>query len=203
MSEPALNALIVSNIRDLDAAAYHLTNSLQPEIARALDEVADPLRTEAGWDGEADWNNDGIWLAPMDWRSPDGDGPEDHMCTFWLTHDFDELEQQDTFWLTELVGEGRAKLGFCWSRENVNKPRWRKELAKNSALIEEARKLGFSYFEKSGQFFLPVTISAAELARAVAEEAPEQALKPFEDALRKLIAVKPFFDRLLAAVVVD
>lgn len=202
MTEPALNALIVSNIKDLDAAAYHLENALQPEVGAALDQLANRLRDEASWDGESDWDDDGITLAPKTWRLEDGvDGG--HRAEFWFTHDVDEMGDRDYFWLSQLIGQGHARLGFRWSRVNVTKARWKKALAQKSEFIEEARKRGFAYFEKDGSFFLPVVIDADQLAAALAEETPEQALAPFENAVRALIEAEPFFDRLLAAVVVD
>ena len=202
MSEPALNALIVSNIKDLDAAAQHLSITLQAEVGAALDAVADRARGEAGWDGESDWYDDGITLAPKTWRL-EGGADGGHRAEFWLTHDVDELGDQDHFWLTQLLGKGHARLGFRWSRLNVTKARWKKALAQKSEFIEEARKRGFTYFEKDGSFFLPVIIDADQLAAALAEETPEQALAPFETALRTLVEAEPFFDRLLAAVVID
>lgn len=202
MSEPALNALIVSNIKDLDAAAYHLEITLQAEVAAALDAVADRVRGEAGWDGASDWFDDAITIAPKTWRL-EGEAEGGHKAQFELDHDDDALGARDYFWLTKLVGHGHARLGFRWSRSNVTKARWKKALAQKSEFIEEARKRGFTYFEKDGSFFLPVVIDVHQLAAAFAEETPEQALAPFENAVRALIEAEPFFDRLLAAVVVD
>lgn len=196
MSQPTLNALIISNLKDLDAAAFHLENTLYVEVGAALDSASERLCGAAGWDCLSDWNDDHIWVAPKDWRTSDGGPGDDYKCKFSLTHESDQLGDLDYFWLTQLVGQGHSRLGFRWSRQDVTKARWKRAVAENTALIEAARKLGFSYAEKDGSFFLPVVIDVNRLAEAMAEESPEQALQPFEEAFNKLVQAKPVFDKL-------
>lgn len=114
MSQAELNALIVANIQDLDGAAYQLDNVLQPEVGEALDELARRFCKDAGWAGEFDYSDSELWVAPSTWvkAQAEGDAYPPQRCGF--THDDDDRGELDYFWLTQLVGQGRARLGFAW-----------------------------------------------------------------------------------------
>lgn len=198
MSQADLNALIVANIADLDAASYHLDNRLQHEVGDALNEVAAKRISELGWTGVADWNDDAIWAAPKDWMKPEGSSGDDYKCQFSFEYSDAADNDADYFWLTQLVGKGRATLGFRWSRNDVTKARWRKAVGQQADLIGDLRGQGFAYGEKDGSFFLPVVIDPAHLSAALLEESPEQALEqPLAEAFAVLVRSKNLFDTLL------
>lgn len=199
MSQAELSALIIANIQDLDGAAHHLEQTLQSEIGEALDEAARRFCSEMRWSGKFSWDDDELWVAPTSWSTEDAGGSSYPSQRFAFTHDSDDLGELDYFWLTQLVGKGRARLGFAWVRSGISRSRWKKALAGRTDLIEEIRRRGFSYDEKQGTFFLPVVIDADRLARAFAEEA----LQPFEAALRKLAEDRDIFERLVAETPVD
>lgn len=203
MAQAELNALIVTNLQDLEGAASHLQNVLQVEIGAAIDELIKTLQSDVAWNGECDWNDDGLWVAPKTWLKPEAGIGDDYLCHFSFEHDEDAKNEMDSFWLSQLVGVGQAKLGFRWSRNDVAKGRWRKAVGQQSDLIAQLRDLGFAYVETNGSFFLPVRVDISTLSRAVADEAPEQALQPLRDAFQRLVDAKPVFDALLAAVVVE
>lgn len=203
MSQAELNALIVTNLRDLEGAASHVGNVLQKEIGAAIDDLVKALKSDAGWDGNVNWDNDEIWIAPKTWMRPDEGAGDRYHCQYSFEADDEAKSDLDHFWLSQLTGAGQAKLGFLWSRNNITKGRWRKAVGQQADLIARLRGVGFNYVEASGSFFLPVTIDAAEMARALAEESPDQALQPFRDAFGRLVEAQPLFDALISAVVVD
>ncbi|MGE3740995.1 MAG: hypothetical protein AB7I59_16005, partial [Geminicoccaceae bacterium] len=65
--------------------------------------------------------------------------------------------------------------------------------------IESIRQTGFSYEDDKGCFFLPVRIEAKELARAIENDAIEDALTPLRAALDRCREAKPDFDKLIGA----
>ncbi len=198
MAQPDLNALIVANIVDLDAAAFHLDNRLQHEIGEALDDVSAKRIGELGWEGVTDWNDDAIWAAPKEWRKSDGSPGDEYACQFSFEASSTADGEADYFWLTQLVGMGRATLGFRWARNDISKARWRKAVGQQTDLIGDIRGLGFVYGEKDGSFFLPVVIDPTKLSSALMEESPEQALEqPLADAFSLLVRSKALFDSLL------
>jgi hypothetical protein len=203
MSQAELNALIVTNIADLDAAARQL-GRLEAEVGDALDELVTRLSRERGWDSYAEWNDDEIWVAPRDWRNPGSSTDEDHKCEFSFDVSDPIQAEADSFWLTQFVGKGYAQLGFRWSRNDITKARWRKAVSQHTDLIADIRGLGFGYGEKDGSFFLPLVIDPTQLSAALAEESPEQALQqPLADAFAVLDRAKSLFDSLLERVSVE
>ena len=204
MSQADLNALIVANIADLDAAAYHLDNRLQYEVGEALNDVAAKRIGELGWEGLADWNDDAIWAAPKEWLKSEGSPGDEYNCQFSFDSSDSVDGEADYFWLTQLVGKGQAKLGFRWSRNDVSKARWRKAVSQHTDLIADIRALGFVYGEKDGSFFLPVVIEPTQLSAALAEESPEQALgQPLAGAFSVLDRSKVLFDSLLERTILE
>lgn len=203
MSQADLNALIVANLRDLEGAASHVANVLQKEIGSAINDVVKRLKADAGWDGEVDWGDDGIWVAPKTWLKDDVNVGDKYLCQFSFEADDEVKDELDFFWLSQLVGAGQARLGFRWSRNHVTKGRWRKAVGQQTNLIAKLRSLGFTYVEASGSFFLPVTVEAAELTKAVADESPDQALQPIRDAFQRLVEASALFDQLIETIVIE
>ena len=204
MSQPDLDALLVANIGDLNAAASHLEHVLQVEVAAAIDDLINNLRSNLRWDGEEDWSGDcSIWVAPKDWLKADAGPGDDYNCQFSFEVDDEKKEASDPFWLAQIVGCGQAQLGFRWSRNNVPPKRWGKLVGQKTDLIAKLRGLGFSYREADGSFFLFVKVGQTELANAMSEESAVQALRPIRDAFDRLVDAKPVFDELIAAIDID
>jgi hypothetical protein len=201
MADADLDALIANNLADLDAAVRRVWFTLQPAVAEAMDEIINQSRERANWDGEGDWNESGSWLAPFDWKKLGDISGDAYKCQFGLEagsgDTMGELDGEDAFWLTRLLGIGDGRLGFWWRRNDVGKKAWRKLVGEQSDLITALRAKGFEYQEISGSFCLPVKIDQAALVAALKEETPVEAMEPLKTALQKLIDAKPDFDALL------
>jgi hypothetical protein len=79
-----LNALIVSNVGDLEAAAHRLLFEVQHFVTGEMDKLVKKWVSKNKWKGDCDWSESGLWVAPPNWES-DVDG--------WLGQfhlDFDE-----------------------------------------------------------------------------------------------------------------
>ena len=205
MADADLDVLLINNLADLDAAARRIRFALEPTIHKAMDEAIKEFREEVGWDGdeENNWDKYECWLAPTDWRKPaDGSG-DSHKCQFELDYGLGDdgpgEEGADAFVLTRLLGIADGRLGFRWSRNDVKKRAWRRLVGEQSSEVGALRAKGFEYEEGEGSFYLPVQVLQAELAEAVQDETPRNALGPLREKLRALIEAKPEFDALLRA----
>jgi hypothetical protein len=202
MAQPELDRLLINNIADLDAAAQHIINELMPDVGKALDELADAFMRKSGWAGKADWSNEGLWLAPEDWRkqgiSKRKADSDDFIAYFGFANRGEE-EPKEVYWLTQILGIGDRDLGLRWCRNDVKTKQWRKAVGQQTSVIEPLRARGFEYQESEGSFFLPIHVDQAALAQAVGDESPELALAPFTNVLQSCADAKPDFDALLAA----
>jgi hypothetical protein len=199
MAQPELDRLIVSNLADLDAAAQHVDNVIQPAIAEALNRILETFLHKGEWVGLADWPDEGIWLASEDWRKPGDHTGDDYLCQFCLEVSLGRGDEKDKFWLTQLLGIGDRTLGLRWTRNDVGKRAWRRVVGQQQQIIAKLRARGFDYQEAEGSFFLPVRVDQSALTQAVGDESPELALAPFTDALQACTNAKPDFDALLKA----
>jgi hypothetical protein len=200
MAQPELDRLIINNLADLDAAAKHVQNELEPAIDAALDSVLEPLIRKAGWAGAADRNKK-TWLVHDDWRKQGDHVGSDFECQFDYAERSKSEAEYDFFWLTKLLGIGFQNVGLRWKRNDVkNKKQWKSAVGQQPAIIAQLRARGFEYEQAEASFFLPVRIDQRELAQAVADESPGLALTPFNDALKTCVDAKPHFDALLKTI---
>lgn len=202
MSQAELNALIVANIQDLDAAAHHLDKVLQHSIADAIDECLGDLIKKAAWHGEPGWNDETAWLAHTAWQRPD-QGEDEYSAYFEFDIDDRKLDERDAYRLTQLVGKAHARVGFRWVQQPMKDAIWKKVAGACTSEIQELRGHGFEYRERDGTFFLPIVVDPVELASALADEDVSRALGAFAKAVQIMQASAPVFDRLLSKLVVD
>lgn len=64
-----LDALIVSNLGDLDAAAHRLWFEIHSQVASEMDKLAKDWVAKNEWKGDFNWFESGLWVAPPDWES--------------------------------------------------------------------------------------------------------------------------------------
>ena len=57
MAQPELDRLIVTNLSDLEAAAIHIAEELQPSVAEVMDGLLETFFLKGGWAGLANWSD--------------------------------------------------------------------------------------------------------------------------------------------------
>jgi hypothetical protein len=203
MSTDELDALIIRNLCDLDAAAKRLEFDIEGRIGKVIDQIAEAWSQKQGWEGKFDFDlNTNLWVAPAEWKSAEGKADADAMLGFFALwtgfgDDFDFEVENDYFWLTRLCGAGRGKIGFRWTYGKslgATRPKWKRFV---QPYVERIRKTAFTYEEGSGLFFMPIRIEVEALAASIVDDTIEVALQPFSAALNRLLAAKPEFDALL------
>ena len=116
----------------------------------------------------------------------------------WET-DFEESEGEDVFSLTRLLGVGIRSLGFRWKQDAFKKSLWRRLITGQIGLIETLKVSGFNYEDTQGSFYLKFRLDQTELAQALEDGVPENAMEPLRKALKTLLDTKSDFDKLLRA----
>lgn len=203
MSTDDLDALIVQNLRDLDAAAKRLWFDVQPHIAKTINTIASNWAKKNKWIGAYDWweeeHGEGeLWVAPPQWKLKDDKlafyldcGPDDE-------YGDSENPSEDFFWLTRLCNAGTGLVCIRWysfQGLNAKKPDWKKFV---KSYIAKIKNVGFSYEDKTALFSsAPIIISSDQLAKAIVDDTLEQALGPLRTALDNLIRAEPVFDDMI------
>ena len=193
-----LDALVIRNLDNLDAAAHRLFHEIEPRVRKVINEITEKWAKANNWSGEFDWWEKELWIAPTNWQTDDGwlgrffldGGPEE---------EFKDLPEEDVFWLTRLCQKGRGVLGFRWHHSDglgATNSKWKRFIRNQAACVGAIGKKGFVP-EDSGLFFTEIKVDASKLADAVQEGNFESALQPLQAALDKLGATKSQFDTLL------
>jgi hypothetical protein len=200
MSSPELEKLLVEHLSDMDSAAKQIT-MLQIKVFRELGELVERWTTKTTWSGKFDYMEDELWLAPEDWRSP-GTDKDEHRFQAWFQMEVgagdteSEKPEEDFFYLTRLCGQGTGQVGFRFRQDITTKGRWRKSFKDLAGSLSTTAFL----VDAEPSFFLPVRLDSAELAGALLEQDIERALRPMDTVLEQLIAAKPAFDTIVAAL---
>jgi hypothetical protein len=194
-----LDALIVSNLGDLDAAAHRLQFEIQTHVASAMEQLATEWLAKNEWKGVCDWSGEGIWVAPADWES----GEDGWLAKFYL--DYGEGDtggikpEEDIFWLTRLCHKSRGQCGFRWYNDDglaMTRPQWKAFLKTNSKVTEDISKKGFAA-ENTGYFFKTFEVDSEKLAASIKTGDIQDALTPMQKVLDLLAESKSAFDDLL------
>lgn len=198
MSSPELDALLVSNLSDLEAVRRQL-EEVQRNVFHEVDTFVEDWATKRGWTGVFDYHDTEMWLAPPTWRLPEGE-PQDMFAWFVLSAGPDDTESgragEDYLYLTRLCQAGFGQLGFVLSQSLLSREAaWKKLLQARVELIEETPFI----LDRTGRLFLPVRIDQKELANAIREQSIPDALTPLRAALDQLAMAQPALDRLLEA----
>ena len=198
MPQPELDRLLISNLGDLEAATRHLKTDLMPAVASAINESALEFCRRQDWFGVAEYDTGDIWMAPHQWHVEGGETDAFH-C--WFALDVSDADWKNIqFWLACMASVGPKRMGMRWSQDIANKRAWRRHLAEQPGIISRLRSRGFEYHETLGSFFLPIRLESEALANAMGDEAPEAALAPFSDGLRRCLDAVGDFDELRMGV---
>lgn len=204
MSTTQLDTLIVKHLSDLSLAVKRLDFEIQPRVAKAINALAAKWAKKCGWAGLFEWgeNNETLWFAPDEWRVVGG---EEDAFYCWFQLDYGQQDDglhdgdKDYGWLVRLVGGGNGRLGFrCVVDTSLfgGKPNWKKFVV---PFLKDIQAAGFSFEERSGNFFLPIRIDHAALIEGFSADDIEPALSPLSEALMRIQKNRAPFDNLMEA----
>jgi hypothetical protein len=184
-----LDALIIRNLADLDAAVHRLVFEIQPQVEKEINDLGEKWAAKNGWQGVFGWYDDALWVAPPNWDS----GEDGWRGKFFLDggdgDTFGEKRwepEEDMFWLTRLCRKGRGQMGFRWYFDKglaITPSRWKAFLRANPIFKESIAREGF-VAEDKGWFFLKFEVDPDKLATSIQEGDVQAAFQPMQAAPR-------------------
>jgi len=202
MSTKEIQVLVIRHLKDIDAAAKLLENEIQGTIFSKIDTCAEEwvaARPDKGWYGRYGWKEKrALAIAPIAWRVS-GSEPKEEL--FYASFELEGIDsEKDYFWLTTLCKQGGGTMGFSWrfnlEHFTIKKRDWKNFIGPK---VDEIRKLGFTYDNTGGTFFMHFEINSEELAKAYEQDNIEDALQPMRQVLDRLDKARGSFDRLIAS----
>lgn len=196
MTDPRkAGALILNNIGMLNEAALLMTETIEVELFKKIEEEIEQWQVDSEWHGEGNWYGDCMWVCPPAWAID----PEDDSWKAFFEFNREKDDLADIFELASFCGSGGTRVGFRFSATSEyfgNKRQWLNFCNRSlPAAASELQKLGFTY--DKGFWFLPVTLSSTDLAGAYESDDYAEALRPIRLALDQLKAAQPIFDEII------
>lgn len=195
--EDNLDALIVRNISDLEAAmtrAHELDETLKSAVGDAVEEACCGAWVGSPWKDE---EHARFWHG--DWQSGEADGGGPAM---WL--EIDERAGPGGLaktWIATFSGdniEGASAALWLQATMITNVRSYRSILVRHAELKNDLLASGFDFDEKDPRrFCIPIRIDAAVLAAAFAEEDWSEAMKPVKAAVETAMRCEAPLRRLL------
>jgi hypothetical protein len=192
---------ILNNLQILNEAVCFFEKHISPKVLHGIDNCIKKFANENDWSGnfqlEEKYDN---WLQPKNWKNKDG-----------LEARFEiksaESDDDDNYWLALFCknAHNNCEAGFFFGVETRHfggKRAWDAHVR----IIPEEQKnrlyeIGFKQFE--GHFFLPITLSSAELAKSWLAEDPfttdDECFEPLRTELEKLKQSIPIFEEIMAS----
>lgn len=197
----SLDALIIRNIADIEAAMKHAQEEIGPrvweEVARVMQEEcdADP------WIAVADVEDEDVWFTDRGWLMPDQRKPK---ADFWLGLDerTDGGNEGENSWLAAFVagGPNGATMAFWLDQRILGPGAWKKLVKSSDGVVAELRGLGFSVDDDDDRrLYLPVVLDREALASAFETEDFDAVLAPIKVAVGNAISAAPVLARLREA----
>lgn len=195
-----LDALIVRNIGDIEAAVARVTRYID---ARLWTEMAAVVEENVGRFGLRSYNrpdDHDVWFAFEDatwWK--DGTNPQ-----FWFG--IDEIpgptDQTPDSWISEAVGDNAqgARLGlvFC---QDVLKVRALARVIKSKSYLVELLTQTRVELHGSQNLFVGIDFDKDSMARAFEDDAFEDAMKPLAKAINTVLDQRDAFQEIVDAII--
>ncbi|CDG16851.1 hypothetical protein [Xenorhabdus doucetiae] len=200
--ERQAGAMILSQLKMFNEAVVVFENQVDPAFWKGFDKCIDHFLKDNGWVGEAKFEQkESCWLSPKNWET------EVDSWKYWFETHFTECEEND-YYLAIITNTGieQAEFGLMFKMNAGYFGGQKKLNAYTNGITQEYRdqliKMGFDDRGK-GNFFLPVTLDANQLAECWQEYGafPEDndVFSPLRDALEKLRQSSIIFDAIFSS----
>jgi len=200
MTDPAVGAVIVQHIDELEAALRYARRSLTPMLEKATASIMVERRKSYGWVGEALTDFDGeLWMAPEGWRMA-GDADDDFdLYLSFATTDCIDGEEPDT-WIGHFCGFAGATVRFEFATDAIGQRDWKAILRAETKLTEKLVDRGFLCDPKTGELALRIPVEREALAAGFEENDLETALAPVAKTLDRIKAARDLLDELVRVI---
>lgn len=200
MPEPAVGAVIVTHIDELEAALRYAHSTMQPMLEKAVAALLDDKRRALGWAGEAPADFDETqWFAPEEWRMPQSDENDCYLSFVLDTVSCLDGHEPET-WVGTIAGFAGAGIRFAASTDALGQRDWKALLRSQGPLIDQLVDRGFRCDPKTGDVALTISISKEALVAGFEDEDLEAALEPLGQSIDRIHAARSALDGLVEEI---
>ncbi len=194
MDANELDALIVTNISDLEAAIHRVSEKIDPRVNSEAWEILQRALSHADYHFEGDDDLDDAWFAPRAWLDKEGDSDP------WFALNARDGSALET-WLACYVAPGteREAIGIQWYYNNLYARDYNAILESHLNELQLIEQAGFHRDDKS--IYLPISFDSAEFAEGFRQGDLTEALAPVAAAAEALEQARPSFQRLRDAMI--
>lgn len=193
-----LDALVIRNIADIEAAMNHAQKEIGPRIWEKVAQVTQEMCDGEAWIAVSDVANDDVWFADRSWlmaaqRKPKAD------FYIGLDEKLSETGEDENSWLATFVASGPngATMAFWLDQRILGAGAWKKLVKANDVLVAELRGLGFSVDDADDRrLYLPVLLDRELLARSFETEDFDVVMEPARIAVANATKAAPVLVRL-------
>jgi hypothetical protein len=198
-----LDALIVRNIADIEAAFNRVNNDMETVLARETANIFHEKIGSLGWEGDSvdEFVDGNLWLAPIEWRLADTASDEfDLYINFGFHAGINDFEGT---WLAHFAGINGAGLQLELTSDTMKRKDWQTLLKREvgQKAIAALKAKGFATELKNAvPLTLKVKFDQEELAKAFEEEDFTEALEPLSKAIDTIAGLRVVLDDLVTAI---
>lgn len=192
-------ALILENLGMFNEAAL-LMEKIEKKVNEAFNNVVKSWAAEQRWDGEFTWGggDDYTWVAAPEWNLGD-EQENDYRIKFM----FDYMEDLGaSYALAYMCGLAETRTGFMLELKTSafgrGGKRWKEAVRGQAEILSQLQAMDFDLADsRNGLLFLPVILSAEQLAVDWDNDDYSVALSPVVDALDKIKQALPLINKLV------
>lgn len=194
-----LNATIVRNIDDIEAAYARATDEIEKALAKVVFDIFETEAKAISWRSGDEPNLDSTWAAPVEWRALNENPSNDEYDLYLM---FFYTGGSDRIWLSTLLGAADMRAGVFVFNDTLSHAAWKKVLRSSNAesILAALSGAGFTIDIASGYIAIYVQIDRDLLAQGFEDGDISDAFRPLERALKSAIDCRGALDQLLALV---
>lgn len=193
-----LDALVIRNINDIEAAMNHAIEQISPRVWQEVGRTVLDVCKDQPLQGFVEAEDEEVWLADSMWLRP---GKHGHDADFWLGLDerTSASGKNENSWLANFVASGPegSTMAFWLDQRIVGKSAWKKILKTNDDVLSSLRDCGFAFDEDDDRkLCLPLELDREKLAVAFETDDFDLVMEPVTVAVGSLVEALPHLQRL-------
>lgn len=195
-----LDALVIRNIADIEAAIKHAQDVIGPRI---WEEAAKTAQDNCGddWTVEFDTDDNELRLADQTWLVSSGRKRKADFSIRLYERILPDGDGENS-WLATFVASGPngATMAFWVEQSIVTASVWKKLVRTSDGIVAELRSLGFSIDDDDDRrLYVPVVLDRETLARAFETDDFDEVMKPVATGVTNVMSAAPVLAELRKA----
>lgn len=195
-----LNALVIRNIADIEAAITQAQQEIGPVIWREAAKTAKAVCDDE-WTVLIDEDDDELRLADRTWMIHGARKPKADFSIRLYERVRPDGDGENSWLATFVAGGPNGAMMAFWIEQTIVTPSaWKKLVKTSDGIIADLRALGFSIDDDDDRrVFVPVVLDREALARAFETDDFDEVMRPVATAVSNVMAAVPVLGRLRSA----